>query len=291
MTNNIHSYGLYRLKIEIKNLIKQILKIQPKLIRDTDYIDEIYEGIRKEKFKNLDSFSTPRDYLFDIPHIYPDGRIRYSLLNNKLVARKTNQVAFMILEIIEGIMRKTSCEYVIELGSGGGKNLLWFASQYKDIKFIGLELNKTSVDLANTAAKKFNINNVEFHQCDLTNTEEYKKFLTKKTFIYSHHTLEEMPRIYKIPLNEINFRLPDLVSRSKNLLHAKINSPDDELIFAIILKNFSDRQIYLEKKIIEFIINRIERSYRKISEFIYKIDEISLKKKKPINLKTIKEIL
>ena len=95
----------------------------------------------------------------------------------------------------------------------------------------------------------------------------------------------------EIPLNEINFTLPDLVSRSKNLLHAKINSPDDELIFAIILKNFSDRQINLEKKVIEFIINRIERSYRKISEFIYKIDEISLKKKKPINLKTIKEIL
>ena len=100
-------------------------------------------------------------------------------------------------------MRDTSCENVIELGSGCGKNLLWFASKYKDIKFIGLELNKTSVDLANTAAKKFNINNVEFYQCDLTNTEEYKKFLTKKTFIYSHHTLEEMPRIYKIPLNEI----------------------------------------------------------------------------------------
>jgi len=95
----------------------------------------------------------------------------------------------------------------------------------------------------------------------------------------------------EIPLNEINFKLPDLVSRAKNLLHAKINPPDDELIFAIILKNFSDRQINLEKKIIEFIINRIERSYRKISEFIYKIDEISLKKKKPINLKTIKEIL
>jgi len=93
------------------------------------------------------------------------------------------------------------------------------------------------------------------------------------------------------PLGEINFKLPDLVSRSRNLLHAKINPPDDELIFAIILKNFSDRQIKLEKKIIEFIINRIDRSYSKISEFIYKVDELSLKKKKPINLKTIKEIL
>ena len=94
-----------------------------------------------------------------------------------------------------------------------------------------------------------------------------------------------------LPLNEINFKLPDLTSRSKNLLVAKINPPDDDLIFAIILKNFSDRQIKLEKKIIEFIINRIDRSYSKISEFIYKIDELSLKKKKPINLKTIKEIL
>ena len=95
----------------------------------------------------------------------------------------------------------------------------------------------------------------------------------------------------QIPLGEIKFKLPDLISRSKNVLHSKINPPNDELIFAIILKNFSDRQIKLEKKIIEFIINRIDRSYSKIYEFIYKIDELSLKKKKPINLKTIKEIL
>ena len=93
------------------------------------------------------------------------------------------------------------------------------------------------------------------------------------------------------PIGEISFKLPDLASRSRNLLHAKIDPPDDDLIFAIILKNFSDRQIKLEKRIIEFIINRIDRSYSKISEFIYKVDELSLKKKKPINLKTIREIL
>ena len=95
----------------------------------------------------------------------------------------------------------------------------------------------------------------------------------------------------EIPLGEINFKLPDMISRSRDLLHSKIDPPDDDLIFAIILKNFSDRQIKLEKKIIEFIINRIDRSYSKIFEFIYKVDELSLKKKKPINFKTIKEIL
>ena len=62
-------------------------------------------------------------------------------------------------------------------------------------------------------------------------------------------------------------------------------------MFAIILKNFSDRQINVEKKLIDFIIKRIDRSYGKIYEFIYKLDEISLKKKKPIDFKIIKETL
>ena len=117
-----------------------------------------------------------------------------------------------------------------------------------------------------------------------------------ENLIYSVFNLVEQDNKYMVinsekPINEIKFNLPDMISRSKNCIVAKIENPDDDLIFAIILKNFSDRQIKLEKKIIEFIINRIDRSYSKIYEFIYKIDELSLKKKKPINLKTIKEIL
>ena len=93
------------------------------------------------------------------------------------------------------------------------------------------------------------------------------------------------------PINEINFKLNDLKSRSKNCLFAQIDYPDDELMFAIILKSFSDRQIQIDKKLIDFIIKRIDRSYGKIADFIYKVDELSLKKKKAIDLKTIKEIL
>jgi len=93
------------------------------------------------------------------------------------------------------------------------------------------------------------------------------------------------------PLNKINFKLNDLKSRSKNCLFAQIDNPDDELMFAIILKSFSDRQIQIDKKLIDFIIKRIDRSYGKIADFIYKVDELSLKKKKAIDFKTIKEIL
>jgi chromosomal replication initiation ATPase DnaA len=93
------------------------------------------------------------------------------------------------------------------------------------------------------------------------------------------------------PVVDIDFRLTDLKSRTKNFLLQKIEKPDDELMFALILKNLSDRQISIDKKLIDFIIKRIDRSYGKIFEFIYKVDELSLKKKKPIDFKIINEVL
>ena len=93
------------------------------------------------------------------------------------------------------------------------------------------------------------------------------------------------------PISQLKFKLDDLKSRTKNCLLAKIENPDDELMFALILKNLSDRQITLDKKLINFIIKRVERSYGKIFEFIYKIDKISLKNKKPIDFKIINEAL
>ena len=93
------------------------------------------------------------------------------------------------------------------------------------------------------------------------------------------------------PIVDIEFSLKDLKSRTKNFLLQGIKKPDDELVFALILKNLSDRQIFLEKKLIDFIMKRIDRSYGKIFDFIYKIDEISLKKKKSIDLRIIKNAL
>tara|TARA_B100001540_G_C15604729_1_gene550223 strand:- start:2 stop:658 length:657 start_codon:yes stop_codon:yes gene_type:complete len=117
-----------------------------------------------------------------------------------------------------------------------------------------------------------------------------------ESLMYSIFNLVDQGNKYLIinsinPISEINFNLNDLKSRSKNCLFAKIDNPDDDLMFAIILKSFSDRQIIIDKKLIDFIIKRIDRSYGKIADFIYKVDELSLKKKKAIDLKIIKQIL
>ena len=90
---------------------------------------------------------------------------------------------------------------------------------------------------------------------------------------------------------DIEFKLNDLKSRCKNFILQKIEKPDDDLMFALVVKNLSDRQVSIEKNLINYIIKRVDRSYGKIFDFIYKIDEISLKRKKSIDFKIIKEVL
>ena len=93
------------------------------------------------------------------------------------------------------------------------------------------------------------------------------------------------------PINSYKFKLPDLISRIKSSLSIGIKLPSDDLISAIIVKNFSDKQIIVEEKHIDYIIKRIDRSYEKISQFILTLDRYSLKKGSPFGLKMIKEVL
>ena len=87
------------------------------------------------------------------------------------------------------------------------------------------------------------------------------------------------------------FKLKDLSSRVKSGLIIGIKLPSDDLISVILAKNFSDKQIKVEKKHIDYIIKRIDRSYEKISQFILTLDKYSLKKGSPFSLKLIKEVL
>ena len=153
-------------------------------------------------------------------------------------------------------------------------------------KFKGIKLN--AKNLENEDLKRIKI----YENIIL---EDLNKNIDEK-LIYSLFNIIDSDNKYiivtsDIPIVNIDFSLIDLKSRTKNFLLQAIEKPDDELMFALILKNLSDRQITIDKKLIDFIVKRIDRSYSKIFDFIYKIDELSLKKKKPIDLKIIKEIL
>jgi chromosomal replication initiation ATPase DnaA len=95
----------------------------------------------------------------------------------------------------------------------------------------------------------------------------------------------------KKPINSYKFKLKDLKSRINSSMVIGIDLPSDDLISVILAKNFSDKQIKVEKKHIDYIIKRIDRSYEKIAQFILTLDKYSLKKGSPFSLKLIKEVL
>ena len=72
-------------------------------------------------------------------------------------------------------------------------------------------------------------------------------------------------------LKNINFKLEDLRSRMNSFLYIGIDLPTDDLLKVIISKTLSDKQISVNPKISDFIINNVERSYEKLFKFISRI--------------------
>ena len=92
-------------------------------------------------------------------------------------------------------------------------------------------------------------------------------------------------------IKNFKINLIDLKSRLNSFMEIQINLPTDELIKVIISKTFSDKQIGLSNKNLEFVIKNIERSYEKINTFSNSIDSLSLTKAQPIKLHLIKKVL
>ena len=92
-------------------------------------------------------------------------------------------------------------------------------------------------------------------------------------------------------VNNCNFKLDDLKSRVNSFLYIGIQLPTDDLLKVIISKTLSDKQISINPKISDFIINNVERSYEKMFKFLKDLDELSLSTGKSININLIKKVL
>ena len=200
--------------------------------------------------------------------------------NEDFYISKSNKVVFDILESWPK-WEKNFLNIVGEKFSGKTHLINIFLRKFKGIKFEAQSLNEN------------NIKEIKIHQNIVLENLDEK---VNEKLIYTLLNIIEQENKYLIattlkPIVNLGFNLPDLKSRTKNFLLQNIEKPDDELIYALILKNLSDRQISLEKKLINYIIKRIDRSYGKIFDFIYKIDQMSLKKKKSINFEIIRNAL
>ncbi len=125
--------------------------------------------------------------------------------------------------------------------------------------------------------------------------DDYKNNIDEK-LLYTITNMGSQDNKYLIvssllPLKSFKVKLKDLSSRFTSFLEIGIDLPTDDLLSAILTKNFSDKQILITKKNIEYILKNIERSFEKINLFTNSIDNLSLVKSQPINLNLIKKVL
>tara|TARA_B100002051_G_C16434420_1_gene485840 strand:+ start:210 stop:620 length:411 start_codon:yes stop_codon:yes gene_type:complete len=93
------------------------------------------------------------------------------------------------------------------------------------------------------------------------------------------------------PIKDARIKLIDLKSRLDSFTNLGITLPTDDLLRVILTKSFSDKQIEVNVKVLEYILKNIERSYEVIFGVIKKIDKESLSTGKSININLIKKVL
>jgi chromosomal replication initiation ATPase DnaA len=74
----------------------------------------------------------------------------------------------------------------------------------------------------------------------------------------------------------LGYRLPDLRSRLSALPAVSIGAPDDALLKTVMLKQFADRQLSIEPKVLEFLALHIDRSLAAASLAVEAVDRAAL---------------
>lgn len=85
--------------------------------------------------------------------------------------------------------------------------------------------------------------------------------------------------------------LPDLSSRWNALPKACLQSPDDDLLKAVLFKQFSDRQLKITPEVIEYIAKRLPRTLRHAVQLTEVMDHLSLEQSRAISIQTAREAL
>lgn len=89
----------------------------------------------------------------------------------------------------------------------------------------------------------------------------------------------------------LRITLPDLRSRLNIVPSVEIREPDDELLQALIVKLFNDRQVVISQEVLNYIIANMQRSYAFARKLVAEVDNISLARKRAITIPIVKEAM
>ena len=207
--------------------------------------------------------------------------------HSNFILNKVNEVALSLIDEFNDIKKfkkKFNYPVLIVYGpSGSGKtHLAHIFKEITDAKFI----KKFNIEHINEAKSGKSFIFDDFDKIESLNENLFIHFFNEILL-----NLGSLLIITSKPPNEINFNLSDLESRIRSCISTKIELPDDEFLFSILIKELSEKKIFLNDKFCLYIIKRIKRNYKSISLFAETLDIMSLEQKRKITLKQIKQVL
>ena len=117
----------------------------------------------------------------------------------------------------------------------------------------------------------------------------------QQPILHLHNVLYESGRhlllTSKKPPARWGLSLKDLSSRLNAATQVGIGAPDDNLILAVIVKQFQDRQLNIDEDVIYFLLARMERSFEAVRGIVNAIDKIALKEKRKVTIPLVSKVL
>ncbi|MCV2869488.1 DnaA/Hda family protein [Defluviimonas sp. WL0002] len=87
------------------------------------------------------------------------------------------------------------------------------------------------------------------------------------------------------------FSLPDLASRMQATQIVALESPDDALLAAVLVKHFTDRQLRVPAALIPWLVARMDRSFAAARDIAAELDARALAQSRPVGQKLAAEVL
>ena len=150
--------------------------------------------------------------------------------------------------------------------------------------------------------KIINAQDITLHKAHTLHKENYCLIVENLTSKINNEALFHLFNLYQneggyilftseIAPARMHFKLPDLQSRLNIIPSVAIGEPNDELLSALIVKLFQDRQIIITPEILNYIISNMERSFSFAIKLVEEIDIISMAKKRAVSVNIVKEAL
>ena len=74
----------------------------------------------------------------------------------------------------------------------------------------------------------------------------------------------------------------DLASRLRALPSVALAAPDDDLLRALIVKLATDRQLAVDEALVNYLVNRIERSFAGVQAAVKLLDQEAMRQHRPV---------